>query len=216
MLTVGDPNRLSLTGLSCCRHYYVRMPPRPELPDLPKVKISPRGATRLKTGHVWVYRSDILSADTIPPGSLVRVTDQRGKPIGTALYSSTSQIAIRMISPDPVADFPALLRERIAAAIAYREPLVRNTDAYRLIFSEADFLPGLIVDRYNDILSLQILTQAMDANLVRETVISALAEHLIPPLSVERIDPRVRELETLPAARFRAALRETRPRPLSR
>jgi 23S rRNA (cytosine1962-C5)-methyltransferase len=153
---------------------------------------------RLKAGHVWVYRSDLLSADAIAPGSLVAVTDQRGKPLGTALYSSTSQIAIRQISPDPVADFPVLLRGRIANAIAYRESLVRNTDAYRLIFSEADFLPGLIVDRYNDVLSLQILTQGMDANPVRETVISALGDHLHAASIVERTDPRVRDLESLP------------------
>jgi 23S rRNA (cytosine1962-C5)-methyltransferase len=173
------------------------MPKGPE--SIPTVKISPRGGTRLKSGHVWVYRSDIVSADNVAPGSVVRVTDHRGKPMGTALYSSSSQIAIRMISPDPVADFLALVRQRIAAAIAYREPLVRDTDVYRLIFSEADFLPGLIVDRYRDILSLQILTQAMDANLFREAVISELANSLKPASIIERVDPRVRELETLPA-----------------
>ncbi len=180
------------------------MPPSPKASDLPKVKVSPRGATRLKSGHVWVYRSDILSADSVAPGSLVAVTDQRGKPLGTALYSSSSQIAIRLISHDPVPDLAALLRTRIADAIAYREKIVRDTNAYRVIFSEADFLPGLIVDRYNDILSLQILTQAMDANLVRETVISqlvqsALTQQLNPASVIERVDPRVRELEDLPA-----------------
>src|SRR5580693_9864769 len=106
---------------------------------LPIVKISPRGATRLKAGHVWVYRSDIVSAEGVVPGALVRVSDHRGKPLGTALYSSSSQIAIRMISHDPVADFPALLRQRIANAVAYREPFIRDSDAYRVIFSEADF-----------------------------------------------------------------------------
>jgi len=166
---------------------------------LPKIKVSPRGAARLKSGHIWVYRSDILSADGIGPGSLVAVTDQRGKPLGTALYSSSSQIAIRLVSHDPVPDLSALLRTRIAEAIAYREKIVRDTDAYRVIFSEADFLPGLIVDRYNDILSLQILTQAMDADLVRETVILGLTEKLSPASVIERVDPRVRELETLPA-----------------
>jgi 23S rRNA (cytosine1962-C5)-methyltransferase len=166
--------------------------------DLPKIKISPRGVSRLKSGHVWVYRSDILAADGVPPGSLVTVTDQRGKPFGTALYSSSSQITVRMISHEAVSDFPALLRLRIADAIAYREKLVRDTDAYRLIFSEADFLPGLIVDRYNDILSFQILTQAIDANTVRETVISELVNQLSPASVIERVDPRVRELETLP------------------
>jgi 23S rRNA (cytosine1962-C5)-methyltransferase len=174
------------------------MPKAPGSAILPKLKISPRGATRLKDGHVWVYRSDILSADGALPGSLVSVTDQRGKPLGTAVYSSSSQIAIRMISHELVADFPALLRQRIANAIAYRESLVRGTNAYRVIFSEADFLPGLIVDRYNDILSLQILTQGMDANPIRESVISALTEGLQPAAIIERVDPRVRELETLP------------------
>jgi 23S rRNA (cytosine1962-C5)-methyltransferase len=175
------------------------MPPSPKASELPKIKVSPRGATRLKSGHVWVYRSDVLSADNIAPGSVVAVTDQRGKPLGTALYSSSSQIAIRLISHDPVPDLPVLLRTRIADAIAYREKLVRDTDAYRVIFSEADFLPGLIVDRYNDILSLQILTQAMDADLVRETVIPQLTQQLNPASVIERVDPRVRELETLPA-----------------
>jgi 23S rRNA (cytosine1962-C5)-methyltransferase len=173
------------------------MPLRSPQSEAPKVKVSPRGATRLKSGHVWVYRSDILSADGVQPGSLVAVTDQRGKPLGTALYSSTSQIAIRLISPDPITDLPALLRERIENAINYRESLVRETDAYRVIFSEADLLPGLIVDRYNDILSLQILTQAMDSTRVRETIISHLAERFHPASIIERTDPRVRELETL-------------------
>jgi 23S rRNA (cytosine1962-C5)-methyltransferase len=171
----------------------------PQVPVLPAVKISPRGATRLKAGHVWVYRSDVVSAEGVDPGALVAVKDHRGKPLGTALYSSSSQIAIRMIAPDPVADFPALLRQRIADAIAYRERIVHNTDAYRLIFSEADFLPGLIVDRYNDMLSMQVLTQGMDADVVREAILSELTTRLHPASIFERVDPRVRELETLPS-----------------
>jgi 23S rRNA (cytosine1962-C5)-methyltransferase len=167
-------------------------------PNVPIVKISPRGASRLKDGHVWVYRSDIVSAEGVPPGSRVSVVDHRGQPLGDALYSSSSQIAIRLIGHEPVADLPALLRQRIADAIAYREPIVHDTNAYRLIFSEADFLPGLIVDRYDDILSMQILTQAMDAEIVRQTLISELTERLNPASIVERVDPRVRQLEDLP------------------
>jgi 23S rRNA (cytosine1962-C5)-methyltransferase len=91
-----------------------------------------------------------------------------------------------------------LLRRRVAEAIAYREKLVRDTDAYRVVFSEADFLPGLIVDRYRDILSLQILTQAMDFDFVRETLLSELSARLETASIVERVDPRVRELEKLP------------------
>ncbi len=166
--------------------------------QFPSLKVADRGASRLRGGHVWVYRSDIASADAVPAGSLVQVSDQRGKFLGTALYSSASQIAIRMLSPGPVTDFPALLRERIMAAIAYREPIVRDTDAYRVIFSEGDFLPGLIVDRYNDILSVEMLTQAMDLEPVREIVISELAEKLRPTAIVERVEPRIRDLEQLP------------------
>ena len=163
------------------------------------MKVSSRGANRLKEGHVWVYRSDIVSADGIPPGAVVTVTDPRGKPLGSALYSSASQIAIRLISREPITDFPGVVRQRIADAIAYREPIVHNTDAYRLIFSEADFLPGLIVDRYRDILSLQILTQAWDSDSLRQALISELNARLKPESIVERVDPRVRELEKLPA-----------------
>jgi 23S rRNA (cytosine1962-C5)-methyltransferase len=172
---------------------------KPVVPaSAPAVKVSPRGAARLKTGHVWVYRSDIVSADSVLSGSLVHVSDHRGKFLGTALYSSSSQIAIRMISADRVADFPALLRQRIADAIAYRDPIVRNSEACRVIFSEADFLPGLIVDRYGDILSVQILTQGMDADLVRQTILAELTARLHPASIIERVDPRVRELEALP------------------
>jgi 23S rRNA (cytosine1962-C5)-methyltransferase len=148
---------------------------------------------------VWVYRSDIVSADGVPPGSLVTVTDHRGKPLGTALYSSASQIAIRLISHEPVSDFPALLRQRIAAAIAYRQPLVHDTDAYRVVFSEGDLLPGLIVDRYNDMLSIQVLTQAMDSDLFREAFMAELTAQIHPASIAERVDPRVRELENLPS-----------------
>src|SRR5436305_5278240 len=167
--------------------------------SVPTIKISARGAERLQSGHVWVYRSDVVSDEGAQPGAVIAVTDPRGKMLGTAFYSSSSQIAIRLISRDPVKDFEALLRERIAAAVAYRESVVRETNAYRLIFSEADFLPGLVVDRYDDIVSVQILTQAMDANLVRETLISELNQRVNPAAIVERVDARVRELEALPS-----------------
>ena len=166
---------------------------------LPVVKVSRRGANRLKEGHVWVYRSDIVAAEGVAPGALVGVVDDREKFLGTALYSSASQIAIRMISREAVKDLDGLLRKRIQEAIAYRERVVRDTDAYRIVFSEADFLPGLIVDRYNDLLSLQVLTQAMDAEAVRQVIVYELAERLKPEAIAERVDPRVRELEQLPA-----------------
>jgi len=177
------------------------MPKKPAAP-VPEaqfcVKLSPRGVARLKGGHAWVYRSDIAVSEDVPPGALVSVTDPRGQVLGTALYSSSSQIAIRMISRERVADLPALVAERIRAAISYRERVVANTNAYRVVFSEADFLPGLIVDRYHDVLSVQILTQAMDAEAIRSAVVKTLAEELTPAGIVERVDGRIRELEQLP------------------
>ena len=134
---------------------------------------------------------------------MVQVADSRGKVFGTALYSSSSQIAIRMIGSAgaqgeaAIADLPALVSERIRTAIAYRQHFVADTDAYRVVFSEADFLPGLIIDRYNDVISVQILTQAMDAEPIRGAIIATLVEELSPAGIVERVDPRIRELEQL-------------------
>src|ERR1700732_745637 len=171
----------------------------------PSVKLSARGVARLQGRHPWVYRSDVIEEKEAPPGSLVRVLDQSGKFLGTALYSSSSQIAIRMISHGSVADLPALVAERIRGAIAYRKEneLVSNSDAYRIVFSEGDLLPGLIVDRYNDVLCLQILTQAMDAEPVRAAALQTLKEELQPAGIVERVDARIRELEQLPPLQSR-------------
>ncbi|MCU1270721.1 MAG: SAM-dependent methyltransferase [Acidobacteriaceae bacterium] len=184
----------------------------------PVVIISRRGADRIRAGHVWVYRSDIVEAKDVQPGALVTVqelSDKNVRPtrplpgtnvrparpprtLGTAFYSTASQIALRMISLHPVGDVDQLLRERIRDAIAYRERFVENTNAYRVVFSEGDLLPGLIVDRYNDILSMQVLTQAMDLDHIRSGVVSELKEKLQPAAIVEKVDVRVRQLEQLP------------------
>ena len=188
----------------------------------PIVTVSRRGADRLRAGHVWVYRSDVVEARNVLPGAMVTVQEEAGfrpkqwsdksvrptrahltqahppRVLGSALYSTASEIAVRMISPKPVSDLGQLVRERIRSAVAYRERFVENTNAYRVIFSEADFLPGLIVDRYNGLLSVQIVTQAMDAEAMRSVVVSELREALNPAAIVERVDPRVRKLEQLP------------------
>jgi len=169
--------------------------------ELPGVRVSARGAGRLHEGHVWVYRSDLETGSDIAAGALVRVADDRGKVLGTAFYSSSSQIAIRMLASGAIGldDLPGLLRQRVSAAVAHRKLVVRDTDAYRVIFSEADFLPGLIVDRYDQMLSVQFLTQAMDAPGIRAVVLDRLHEELQPAAMVERVEARVRELEQLPA-----------------
>ena len=167
--------------------------------SLPVVVASRRGAERLRSGHLWVYRSDLASAEA-PAGSLVEVRDERGRSLGSALYSNSSQIAIRLVSSGVLAEqaWPELLRHRISAAVQFRQDVVRDTDSYRVLFSEADLLPGLIIDRYNDLLSLQILTQAFDREDLRKIVTDALRAHFPEAALIERVDAHIRELEELP------------------
>ncbi|MGA2000826.1 MAG: class I SAM-dependent rRNA methyltransferase [Terriglobales bacterium] len=166
----------------------------------PILHVNWRAAARIRRGHVWVYRSDLAGSDLVPPGSLVRVQDEAGKFLGAALYSSSSQIALRMLGGERLepAGLVEFLRERLLGAIAYRRRIVRDADAYRVVFSEGDGLPGLIVDRYNDIVSFQVLTQAMDRDEIREALLGALLEQFHPAAVVERVEPRIRELEQLP------------------
>ena len=165
----------------------------------PAVTVNAHGAARLRAGHPWVYRSDIASADGISPGSVVTVVDSRSRPLATALYSTASQIAIRAISPEvlPAREWNSLLRKRISDAVAFRTRVVRDSDAYRVVFSEADFLPGLIVDKYGDYLSLQVLAQAMDTRDARNTLVGTLVSELSPIAIFERVEPRIRELEQM-------------------
>jgi 23S rRNA (cytosine1962-C5)-methyltransferase len=165
-----------------------------------QITVSPRGAARLRAGHLWVYRSDLTKEAEAPPGALVQVRDERRRNLGSALYSSASQIASRLISPDEIseADLPGIVAERIDAAVEFRRQVTRNTDSYRVIFSEADLLPGLIVDKYNDVLSVQILTQAFDRSDLRCVVIERLGRHFQEARILERVDARIRELEQLP------------------
>ncbi len=168
--------------------------------SIPVVTVNHRGAARLRGGHLWVYRSDLVPPAEAPAGSLVHVRDQRGRRLGSALYSSASQIAIRLLSGDEISEtqLPSLLRERFAAAVRFRQQVARDTDSYRVIFSEADLLPGLILDKYGDVLSMQAVTQAFDRQDLRQTVLDAIAEHFPEASVIERVDAHIRELEQLP------------------
>ena len=171
----------------------------PAKQSAPTITVSNRGALRLKSGHLWVYRSDVSQAEGAAPGALVHVRDERGRPLGTALYSSSSQIAIRLLTSKAIgeAELLPLLRQRLDHAVAFRENNVRDADSYRVIFSEADLLPGLIVDRYNDILVMQVLTQAFDREDFRHTVTEKLVEHFPGASVLDRVDSHIRELEQL-------------------
>jgi 23S rRNA (cytosine1962-C5)-methyltransferase len=172
---------------------------------VPGACINRRAADRLRSGYLWVYASDIESielpeAGAADPPSLLPVADRRGLLLGTALYSPSSQIALRMISREAIdeAGWLDLLASRLRLAIARRKPLLsEQNDACRLCFSEADELPGLVADKYGDLVILQLLARGLDSAAVRETCVRVLREELAPAAILERPDPRMRELEGL-------------------
>jgi 23S rRNA (cytosine1962-C5)-methyltransferase len=177
----------------------------------PAAAITRRAADRLRAGHLWVYRSDIeslvpsIGTTEISGGALITVMDSRGIPLGTGLYSAASQIAVRMVSAEAAMSRDAYLeqvRERLATALALRDevaPESAENDACRLVFSEADGLPGIVADRYRDLVILQLLTQGTAQDDVRAVLIEVIRERLKPATIVERPDPKIRELEQLAA-----------------
>jgi len=171
-------------------------------PSTPSVCVTWRAALRLRAGHLWVYRSDLEDNPDLPRGGVVRVLGEGERFLGCALASSSSQIALRMISAGEIDDgsIPKLVAQRILAASEYRNRLgiPEQSNAYRVAFSEADLLPGLIIDRYNDMLAFQVLTQAMDREDIRESILGTLEQQFHPAGMVERVEERIRELEDLP------------------
>lgn len=158
------------------------------------VVISSRGVERIRLGHLWVYRSDIRTVQA-QPGAVVRVTDERGRYHGRAFYSDKSQIAVRLLTREDRTVDRAFLTERLRQALAYRERVVENSEAFRLVYSEADLLPSLIVDRYGDYLVMQTLSQGTER--LKSLLTEILAELLSPKGIIERNDPKVRLLEGL-------------------
>src|SRR5216683_1448681 len=180
-------------------------------PHGPAAVIARRAADRLRAGHLWVYRSDVetlvppMGASEVAAGVLVTVADNRGIPLGTALYSAASQIALRMVASEAGLTrsvYIEQLRGRVGAALALRDevaPESMENDACRLIFSEADGLPGIVADRYNDLVILQLLTQGTAQDDVRQVRVEVIRERLNPATIIERPDPKIRELEELAA-----------------
>ena len=184
----------------------VGIPPRGEPAG---AKIRGRAADRIRDGHVWVYASDVESVETPEVRGdgtvslLLPVADNRGLLLGTALYSPTSQIALRMVSRSAIdeREWLSLLETRLRRSIDRRIPFLKTaesaTDSCRLAFSEADETPGLIADKYGDLVIFQLLAKGLDTAAVREIAVRVLREMLDPVAIFERPDARMRELEDL-------------------
>jgi 23S rRNA (cytosine1962-C5)-methyltransferase len=163
---------------------------------LTTVRVNRKGADRVASGHPWIFSSDVTERGDASPGDAVKVADPRGRPIGVAHYSSTSQITLRLLTKEPEPIDQEFFRRRLTAAIRHRERVVNDSTACRLVFSEADLLPGLIVDRYGSCLVIQTLSQGMDR--ARDLIVHCLKELLEPKGILARNDAAVRKLESLP------------------
>jgi 23S rRNA (cytosine1962-C5)-methyltransferase len=159
------------------------------------VLLKPRGEDRVRGGHPWVYRSDIADVVDAEPGGIVDVRGPRNRMLGRALFSDQSQITIRMVSHDETPIDDAFWRARLAAALRFRATLNINATAFRLVHGEADLLPSLIVDRYDDYLVMQTLSQGMDR--LSPTIVRLLSELTGVKGILARNDPKVRKLEGL-------------------
>jgi 23S rRNA (cytosine1962-C5)-methyltransferase len=158
--------------------------------------VNRKAADRVASGHPWIFSSDVADRGDAQPGDAVKVVDPRGRPIGIAHYSSTSQITLRLLSSKPEPIDQEFFRRRLTAAIRHRERIVKDSNACRLVFSEADLLPGLIVDRYGSYLVIQTLSQGMDKS--RDLIVHCLKDLLSPAGILARNDAAVRKLESLP------------------
>ncbi len=158
------------------------------------VTISQRGEERSRTGHPWIYKSDIAKVEATG-GDTVTVMGARGRAIGQALYSDRSEIALRLLTHGAQPADAALWTERLARAVDFRQSLSIDATAYRLVHGEADRLPSLIVDRYGEYLVVQALSQGADRLL--PDITRQLVDLLHPAGILARNDPRVRLLEGL-------------------
>ena len=158
--------------------------------------ISAKGAARVRDGHLWIYRSDVTTRPKVETGAIVQVTDNRGHFIAQAHFGAESEITLRLLTKEDAPINREFWRRRLMAAADWRRQIVTDTDAYRLVHSEGDYLPGLIIDRYGDCFVLQTLTRGMD--LLKPMWVELLTEEFQPRLIVERNDAKVRQFEGLP------------------
>jgi 23S rRNA (cytosine1962-C5)-methyltransferase len=160
----------------------------------PTVVVSARGEQRVRSGHPWIYRTDVIDVDA-GAGDTVAVIGPRHRLLGHALFSDRSQIPLRMLTHGDTPAGLSLWRTRLEAALRFRESLALDATAYRLVHGEADLLPSLVIDRYADYLVVQTLSQGVDRMLPEIT--RQLVDLLSPAGILARNDPRVRTLEGL-------------------
>jgi len=159
------------------------------------VRVNRKAADRVASGHPWIFASDLVDRGQAAAGDAVLVVDSKGAALGTAHYSDSSQISLRMLADRPESIGREFYLRRLAGAEAYRKRIVTGSNAYRLVHGEGDQLPGLVIDRYGDYFTLQTLDQGMDR--AKAEIASCLEELFAPKAIVERNDVAVRKRESL-------------------
>jgi len=159
------------------------------------ITVTKRGADRVRNGHLWIYRSDVVDANGSEGGSVVSINDQRGNFVGQALFSDASEITLRLLSQSDELIDREWWRKRIREAAARRASIDSETNAHRIVYSEGDLLPSLIIDRYDDVFVLQNLSQGTET--IKSVLVELLVEEFSPRAVIERNDVRVRLLEGL-------------------
>lgn len=159
-----------------------------------QVKVSTRGAKRIRQGHLWVYRSDLRETDA-EGGAIVRVVDDTNNFVGQAFYSDASEIALRFLTTGSNNIDREWWRTRLRQSAQRRAARSQQTNASRLVYSEGDLLSSLIVDNYDNVLVMQNLSQGSER--IKGELVELLQEEFSPQAIVERNDARVRGLEQL-------------------
>jgi 23S rRNA (cytosine1962-C5)-methyltransferase len=167
--------------------------------SLPTVLLKPGDADRIAAGHPWVYHSAILRlTQHAADGDLVQVKDHRQRFLGVGFYNSKSRINVRVLSPERIEINPAFFEERIRAALAIRHRHLPAATSFRVVNAESDFLSGLIVDKYEDVLVVQISALGMDQR--KSMIVDALQKLFSPRAILERSDVASRKFEGLAEA----------------
>jgi 23S rRNA (cytosine1962-C5)-methyltransferase len=168
-------------------------------PSLPTVLLRPGEADRVVAGHPWIYQGSVLRlTQPAADGDLVQVKDHRQRFLGLGFYHSQSKITVRLIARDRVEVNPAFFEERLRAALAVRQTHLPDATCFRVVNAESDFLSGLIVDKYEDMLVVQTSSLGMDRR--KAEIVAALQKVLAPRAILERNDAATRKFEGLPEA----------------
>src|SRR6516162_4544702 len=163
---------------------------------LPTVLLKPGEADRILAGHPWVYHSSVLRlTQPAADGALVQVKDHRQRLLGVGFYNSKSKINVRMLSSERVEVNPSFFETRIRHALGLRQRHSPEATSFRVVNAESDFLSGLIVDKYEDVLVVQISSLAMEQR--KSLIVAALVSIYSPRAILERSDVASRKFEGL-------------------